>query len=306
MRERQVHYADENDKIMDTSPEQPAYKSVSLDDKALFEKFFHDHPASTSELTFTNFFIWRDCDRSKAAVINGNICVYAEPENEPPYFFEPLGSSKMEETIDACAKKIPRFSRVSEGFAKKYFADAKRFRIELDRNNADYVYNTSDLINLKGKKYDGKRNKIRKFLKNNIPIYQPLTEELVPDCLILLDKWAQERKGGICFDAPIKEALKNLKVLGLTAAAVRINGRIGAFTVGERLNQDTAIIYIEVADPEIDGLSQYINQQFCRNEWADTLFINREADLGDAGLRRAKLSYHPAQMANKYTVTLID
>ena len=283
-----------------------SFKSISLDDKALFEQYLRDDPPSTSELTFTNFFIWRNCDRSKFAQINGNLCVYAEPENEPPYFFQPIGNNRMAETIDICLKRIPRFSRVSEGFAKKYFDDVKRFKLEPDRNNADYVYGTSDLISLKGKRYDGKRNKIRRFLKNNIPIYQELTEDLAPDCQKLLVKWGEGKKGGICFDEPIREALKDLAGLNLKGAVIKINGRVEAFTVGERLNQDTAIVYIEVANSEIDWLSQYINQQFCRTEWPDTLHINREADLGDAGLRRAKMSYHPSILLGKFNVTVID
>jgi uncharacterized protein len=287
-------------------PSFPDFRNIALADKGLFESYFSKYPQETSELTFTNFFIWRDCDRSQITSINGNLCVVARPDNEPPYFFEPLGSYGIEETIKTCLSHVPRFSRVSEKFTKDHFEGKSGYRVEPVRDNFDYLYRADDLIALKGKKYDGKRNIIKRFLKNNIPIYHKLTADAVPDCLKLLDKWGKSKTAGVCFDEPIKEALNNLSFLSIEGAAVKINGKIEAFTIGEMLNNDTAAIYIEVANLEIDGLSQYINQQFIKNEWAHFTFINREQDMGDAGLRRAKLSYHPAKLINKYDVTAID
>jgi len=287
-------------------PSFPDLRNITLADKELFEAYFSQHPQETSELTFTNFFIWRDCDRSQVTSVNGNICVAAKPENEAPYFFMPLGENSIEGTIKTCLSYIPRFSRVPENFVKAHFEGKTGYKIEVMRSDLDYVYESADLIALKGKKYDGKRNKIKRFFKNNIPIYQKLTEDLVPDCLELLSKWSKSRTGGICFDAPIKEALKNMSALGLEGIVIKINGKVEAFTMGEALNDDMAIIYIEVADPDIDGLPQYVNQQFIKNEWGHFTYINREQDMGDAGLRRAKLSYHPVKLVNKYDVTLID
>jgi len=287
-------------------PSFPDFRKIALADKELFGTYFSEHPQETSELTFTNFYIWRDCDRSQMTSVNGNICVAAKPENEPPYFFMPFGENRIEETIKTCLSYIPRFSRLPEKFVKAHFEGKSGYKIEPVRNDLDYVYRSADLVALKGKKYDGKRNKIKRFLKNNIPIYQKLTGDIVPDCLYLFSKWSKSRAAGICFDAPIKEALKNMSDLGLEGAVVKINGKVEAFTMGEALNDDTAMIYIEVADPDIDGLPQYVNQQFVKNEWGHFTYINREQDMGDAGLRRAKLSYHPCKLVNKYDVTVID
>jgi len=287
-------------------PAFPDFREIELADKELLENHLKKVPATTSEFTFANFFIWRNCDRSKMTSIYGNLCVAAYPENEPPYFFEPLGSNEPEKTVQACLSRVPRFSRVTQEFVKRHFEGKKNFKIEADRDNSDYVYRNEELIALKGKKFDGKRNRIKRFLKNNIPIYKKITSEDVHSCLSLLNKWKKTKGGGVCFGEPIREALKNYNELELKGAAILVKGKIEAFTIGEQLNSDTAVIYIEVANPDIEGLSQYINQQFCRNEWSELKYINREQDLGDAGLRRAKLSYHPAQLIDKYNVTLID
>ncbi len=286
-------------------PSFPDFRKIFSADKELFESYYSKHPQETSELTFTNFFIWRDCDVSEMTSVNGNICIVARPGTEPPYFFEPLGEERMEETIDTCLSHVPRFSRVTEKFAKEHFEGKSGYRVEPVRDHFDYIYRTEDMIALKGKKYDGKRNKIKRFLKNNIPIYQKLSADVVPDCLKLLDKWVRSKKPGACIDGPIREALNDLSGLSVEGAAIKINGKVEAFTIGETLNRDTAVIYIEVANPDIDGLSQHINQQFCRNEWAHFTYINREQDMGDVGLRKAKMSYHPVKLIPKYDVVKV-
>lgn len=287
-------------------PKFPDFRKIALEDKGLFDQAFKSNNSESSELTFTNFFIWRACDRSLLTSINGNLCVVAYPEGESAYFFEPLGDNDLEDTIKTCFSYVPRMSRVSEKFMQKNFNGKDPYKVEVDRDNSDYVYDRSELATLKGKKYDGKRNRIRKFLKNNSPVYSKLSGTDIDDCLELLKRWKEGRKPGTCFDEPIKEALVNYEALGLSGAAVRVNNRMEAFTIGEKLNSETAVIYIEVSDPEPEGIAQYINQQFCLERWSDVKFINREQDLGNAGLRKAKLSYHPVKMIEKYNVTIMD
>jgi len=287
-------------------PKFPDFRKITLEDISLFNRLLSGRSPSTSELTFTNFFIWRGCDRSMVTMLNGNLCVVAYPEGEAAYLFEPIGTNMMTETISSCMSYLPRMSRVSEKTVKKYFEGKKGFKIDLDRDNSDYLYNRDDLATLKGKRYDGKRNRIKKFLKNNEPVYSVLEKDHIAGCMDLLKRWKETRKGGVCFDEPIREAIENYEALGLSGAVVMTGGTVKAFTIGEKLNSDTAIIYIEVTDPGLEGIAQYINQRFCSEKWTDVKFINREQDIGDAGLRKAKTSYHPVAMINKYNITIMD
>ena len=102
----------------------------------------------------------------------------------------------------------------------------------------------------------------------------------------------------------IYEALKNMGNLNFKGGVILINGKVEAFALGEQLNPHTAVIHIEKANPAFDGLYQLINQEFCMHEWKNLPYINREQDLGEEGLRKAKLSYHPHHLVNKYTVKL--
>jgi len=85
-------------------------------------------------------------------------------------------------------------------------------------------------------------------------------------------------------------------------SGIYIDGRLEAFTMGELLNKNMALVHIEKANPDIRGLYPYINQQFVLNEFKNVEFVNREEDLGIEGLRKAKLSYHPCRFVEKYTV----
>jgi hypothetical protein len=89
-------------------------------------------------------------------------------------------------------------------------------------------------------------------------------------------------------------------------AKLYADGQLCAFTIGEQLNSDTAVIHIEKADISFRGAYAAINQMFAENEWSHLKFINREDDFGLPGLRKAKQSYRPVFMVEKYSATLLE
>ena len=98
-------------------------------------------------------------------------------------------------------------------------------------------------------------------------------------------------------------ALEHMQELGLVGGAILIDGKIKAFTMGERIRSDVQLIHIEKADADINGLFPMINQQYVLNECTEVEFINREEDMGVEGMRKAKRSYHPDYMVEKYWIT---
>jgi hypothetical protein len=108
-----------------------------------------------------------------------------------------------------------------------------------------------------------------------------------------------------CELCAIKEALNNFDLLGIKGGAVIIDGQVEAMTFGEMIIPDMAIIHVEKANPEIRGLYTVINQEFCQRAWSGVKCINREEDMGLEGLRKAKLSYHPKYLLDKF-VTKVD
>lgn len=287
-----------------TLPRFPEFKILGLEDRDLITAVLERHPPEVCELTFANLYIWRHVEHPKYTFIHNNLCLLCEPPAEPAYFLEPVGDERTAETLDLCLSIAPRLSRVSAGFVRRHGGD---FRIEPDRNNFDYVYESSELILLQGKKFDGKRNRIRRFEKSYAYEYRRMTAADCAGCRELLDEWlAVKAVDGNSVPASwkvvIEEACANLDRLGLTGGLIETAGRVAAFSIGGPLNPDTAVIHIEIVHPDCEGLSQLINREFIRHEWADCRFINREQDCGLPGLRRAKLSYSPHHFVEKYNI----
>ena len=285
-------------------PHFPEFKIIGLEDRDAVSAAMARNPSEACEMHFANVFLWRRFERAKLTVINGNCCILCEPPNEPAYFLQPLGDNDIEATLRTCLSFAPRLSRVDGTFAAKY---GRSSRCEPDRDNFDYVYRSEDLVNLKGKKYDGKRNRIRKFERSYSCDYARLSGDHLPGCLDLLARWLEAKSTGDGFlvdvwRGVIEEGLGNFDELGLRGGVFLVGGRVAAFSLGARLTPETAVIPIEVVDPRYEGLSQLVNREFVRREWADCRFVNREQDNGIPGLRRAKTSYHPHHFVKKYNL----
>jgi hypothetical protein len=122
---------------------------------------------------------------------------------------------------------------------------------------------------------------------------------------LLLNEWRRVRDaaGSTSLDpetAAAAEALELAGVLGLEGLVITVEGRVGAFALGERLNLETAVCHFEKADPFMEGISQLVDREFCRRLFTDCTYVNREQDLGEPGLRSAKLSYHPVELVRKF------
>ncbi len=291
-------------------PDYPLFKLLGKEDMPSFDAYFKDNPIKIADYTFSNSFIWRRADKNQLTLINGNICILVTGPDGKQYFMMPLGREKMADTLKACLKHTGnKVIRLSEDFVSAYLTGNKDLEVTEDRDNFDYIYLTNELIELKGKKFDGKRNHINAFLKTHEFLYEDMTPAHTQECAALNELWCAEKKKETelfpnieCEAEVVKEALNNFEFLGVTGGIIKVNGKIEAFSIGQKLNADTAVIHIEKANPSIRGLAQLINREFARNAWADTTYINREQDMGHPGLRKAKSSYHPVKMEKKYNI----
>jgi len=284
-------------------PVYPEFKSVGLEDQALLGAYLDREPSGVCEMNFANIFIWKDSEHPRYTILDGNLCILVEPDYEPPYFLPPVGADRIPETIAACLRHAPRLSRVPEEFVRRFGAGCRE---EEDPDNFDYIYRAEDLTELKGKKFDGKRNRIRKFESSFRHEYSPLDRKDAPECAELLHRWFEEKRNGDPYmkaeKVAIVQALASFERLGLKGGVVRVNGRVEAFAFGMRLKDDTVVIPIEIANPAFPGLAQWINREFVRREWPDYKFVNREQDMGVEGLRKAKLSYQPERQLKKFNL----
>ncbi|MBU0980879.1 MAG: DUF2156 domain-containing protein [Nanoarchaeota archaeon] len=271
---------------------------MTLEDRELFDRYFKRFPPEISELTFTNLFTWQKTrpivfeERQEHLIIKADI--------DEPYFFAPVGPS-TESLLKELAQEAP-LSRVPEELAKR----AKGLNVIEERQNWDYVYNQIDLADLPGTKYMEKRNFIKSAFKHS-PEFAECTPEIVKECLALQEAWCNLRdcSSGTLLgeDQAIRETFKHVSELPIMGMAIKINGKVEAFTLGEPLNESTFVIHFEKANGSYRGLYQFINKAMAE-KLSSYRWINREQDLGLEGLRKAKLSYHPDHFVKKFCVKL--
>ena len=137
--------------------------------------------------------------------------------------------------------------------------------------------------------------------------YESISDENVEDCFQMALKWrnandVDEDDEKHAEMAVSMNSLRLYKELGLRGGLLRVNGEVAAFSLGEPVCDDTIVVHIEKARTDIEGAYSMINQQFVIHETEGFTYINREDDVGEEGLRKAKLSYHPVFMVEKGTV----
>jgi uncharacterized protein len=294
----------------------PRFKPLTLADREVFRQILWDYQADTSELTFTNLFIWQphygyqwslDRDRLLVVSAHGGGPVWALPPVGPPPRVD-LCRQVLGWLRDECGVADPAIERADPRLAAEV-AGHPGFTVEPVRDHFDYVYRSQDLMQLAGGNYHAQRNHINRLTRSYRCRYEPLGEDHLSACLYLCARWCQVKRCDQDLSLmgeweAIGAALANFHALGLQGGVILLDGRVEAFTCGERLNETTAVIHLEKANPEVRGLYALINQQFCREAWCGVPFINREQDLGEAGLRTAKLSYHPHHLVEKFRIRL--
>ncbi|OPX95314.1 MAG: hypothetical protein A4E58_02178 [Syntrophorhabdus sp. PtaB.Bin006] len=302
--------------LMSNIPQFPAFKPIELEDRDVFRNFFRTYKAVTSELTFTNLFIWRFHYSFQWTLHKDWIIILCTEGENGVCALEPVGPSSRAEVTrmllewmgDEKGERNPRIERADERLAGEV-EGIEGISVEPARDHFDYVYLRDELIRLAGSKYRSKRNHINQLLRGYSFRYAPLDSEHVGDCLELQEKWCRLRR---CEDdlnllgewEAVREILMSYENLDVQGGVVTIENKVMAFTIGEMLNDETVVVHIEKADPDIPGLYPVINQQFCENNWQDARYINREQDLGVPGMREAKLSYYPDHLVKKYRITL--
>jgi uncharacterized protein len=294
----------------------PEFKTVEMSDGDFIREKMRAIGPLTSEMTFTNLFMWLNHYRFEWSFYGDCLLVLSRPLDGDPYFLPPIGPCGRREAATAALEWLrrekgiasPKIERADPELAAE-FKTLEHAAVEPQRDHYDYVYNSQDLITLAGRKFHDKKNHINRFARRLKSEYVPFTGAHADECLMVVDKWCDNRE---CDKHPVlkaeteavKQALRHFDALQIQGGAILINGRIEAFTFGEMLNRDTAVIHAEKADIGIPELFAVINQQFCEKQWASVPFINREQDLGLAGLRRAKLSYNPVRLIEKFRIIL--
>jgi len=299
------------------------FKEISIDAKKELDPYFEMVDYEACEYCFTTLFMWQHVYKTHYHIDSDFAIIMAQYEGNA---FSIMPLAKKENLLKAVAYAI---NYLKDSGSKVYFRGITsdvlallkenypgKFNYIEERDLFDYVYDAESLRTLSGKKNQKKRNHLNYFLKEYQGQYEYklLDSSNFSECINLMETWAEIKEDNNEFDdgmddesEGVKKIFENYDTLKdkLKIAGVYIENKLQAFTIGELLNKNMALVHIEKANQDIRGLYQFINQQFILNEFPDVDFVNREEDLGIEGLRKAKLSYHPVRFVEKYSVNEI-
>jgi hypothetical protein len=293
------------------------FSEPKIADKKTADKILYTLDYRICEYCFGDLFIWRKVYNTEIAFENDFMFTRFASEGKR-YYLYPAGNGD----IKGAVLKIYQDSKNGDGVFRlacitpemkteleRYFPD--KFEYEPDRDSFDYIYSASDLITLAGRKLHSKRNHISQFERLGDWKYETITRDNIKLCEKMSDKWCKINGCGnddsLFFEhCAVKQAFSHFFELGMSGGIITLNGNIVAFSMGQKLCSDTFIVHIEKAFSDVEGAYAVINREFAAHNCEDFVYINREDDAGDEGLRKAKLSYRPAILLEKNYATLKD
>lgn len=294
------------------------FKKIEVNSIQEMLPFYAMRHNMTCDSVFLESYVWKDYYNVRYAIWenkallwlmeNEGRCFSAMPlcrEEDLPGAFAAIEEYFNEEL------GYPLVINLADEYAVKYLnLPEDKYLVEEQVDSRDYLYNGDAMRSLAGKKLHKKKNRVNAFKREYEGRYEyrRLCCSDSHDVWVFLDRWRQQKGEEVeeHLDYEVKgihDILKNCSEFSIHMGGVYIDGQMEAFTIGSyNPVEHMAVIHIEKANPEINGLYQFINQQFLIEEFPEAEWVNREDDMGLEGLRKAKMTYYPADYARKYLV----
>lgn len=285
----------------------PQFEPVSISAQEKYKTYTSHCPGLTSDYSFVNLWGWQEHYGLEWA-FDEDLAWIRQTKPETVYW-APVGAWQ---TLNW--REIP-FCRTARHFTRvpKNLADIWRelcsdhITAEPNRDHFDYVYSVQELIDLRGNRFHKKKNLYNQFVKKNNYEYKKMEPDCVEEALAMQLEWLKwqeyESETLQAENTAIYRVLTNFdRIANLTGGAIRIDGKMVAYTVAEPVCDENMIIHFEKGNTRYKGIYQAINKDFLANTANEYKYVNREQDVGDEGLRKAKLSYNPVELLEKFEV----
>ncbi|MDR0426437.1 MAG: phosphatidylglycerol lysyltransferase domain-containing protein [Clostridiales bacterium] len=283
------------------------FRRLTIDDKALFETYLTDAQPPIWEYNFFTVFTWDFEDKRRLWHNEDFLLVYAVYQGKcvflPPYLKHPGAFIPAIETIEnncPCPHREVRIRGLSREQADTLAL--RGYEITVSRDDSDYIYLSDDLKYLRGKPFHAKRNFVNRFTEAYAFEFREYEDGDFPSFLALFDRWQEESPHETLLQerAAIIRALENRAALELKIGVMVIDGAVRGYSLSA-FNPDGAVhTGFEKADTAYRGIYQALNQMAAQRFFADGVLVNRQEDMGIEGLRRAKESYNPVRLLEKY------
>lgn len=289
-----------------------AFIPIQLEKQETYRSLLALCPQKASDYSFINVWGWSEAHGLEWAWEEDLVWIrQTTPETR---YWAPVGDwerTDWEQVFERRFSDPVEFVRVPEALSRIWESTFhSRTRVEETRGDWDYVYAVEDLSTLRGNRFHKKKNLVNQFKKKYQSKYISLDTQTVWKAMDMQTDWCTWRdcesfETLAAENRSIEKILRSWdRIQAVLGGALQVEDEMVAYTVAEALSHDTILIHFEKANPDYKGAYQAINQRFLQEEGAGMSLVNREQDLGDEGLRKAKTSYHPVDYVRKNSVTV--
>ncbi len=285
------------------------FAPITLDGQDEYNRLLAACPQKPSDYSFVNIWGWgREYGLEWAFATDHILLRQTLPQIA---YWAPVGDWNTLEwpAVWAALPEDALFIRIPEMLKDIWTETLPGVLVEECREHWDYLYEVEELVELKGRKFHNKKNLRNQFERDNEFHFVRLDEKTVECALALQTDWFLWRntENDQTLDAENRAIIKVMhdwsKLTGLIGGGLVVGDKMIAYTIAEALDAETVVIHFEKGCPQFKGVYQAINQIFLEQCCRGFRIVNREQDLGDEGLRKAKLSYNPLDFLKKYRVS---
>jgi hypothetical protein len=309
------------------------YRKISFKDQGWINEALKYGDLRGCEYCFSNLFLWGGLFGTDVTQIEGCLCTMDTKTEKAAVHLFPVGANPEKAVRILLADDRERgkasifrgLAETEKGWMESVFPGV--FSYQETRSSWDYLYPVEALKNLAGRKYHGKRNHIARFLEGGDWSYEPIRAVSAPgqlqaadvsssgslrgnlgECRDMYQDWLVENYNRLKPSIEQEKAVVNgcfayFRELGLEGGILKQNGETVGFCIGKPLNSDTYVVHVEKAYTHVQGAYPMLNQQFVIHNMDGYRYVNREDDMGEEGLRKAKLSYYPEPLLKKYSAS---
>lgn len=292
------------------------FKKIGLEDIELLRSFIQYKVDRNCDCTIGGTIMWRDYFDTSYAIYEDMMFLRVNYVDGNVAYCFPLAKDKvralsilkdyvfsLENELEFCTITEKEKQIIEEVFKGYNLSQVK------DRDWFDYIYNSEDMVTFAGRKYSGERNHINKFNK----LYENNSFEIIDETNIekaknffrgFLNHNDKESDTYAAEAVKVIEVLDNYEKYKLLGGMLLVDGKVVGMSMGEIIG-DTLFVHIEKANTNYQGVYQVLVKSFASSfVTEDIKYINREEDVGDEGLRRSKMSYHPIELIEKSHIRL--
>lgn len=291
------------------------FRKPAISDRDWINKCINEGDTDGCCYSFGNLIAWGDSYSLEIAEFDGMCLMRSTGHRGTSYAF-PSGKGDIKKAMLAMMEEAKengelfRMHHVLENNKKtleEMFPGMFEFRY--DRDSSEYVYSIKNMAELPGKKFHGKKGHVNAFFRKHTDVScDPVTEDNIHLCLEIARSWLSDREDEYGelqreYNA-LEKSVKYFRELGLIGAILYADGKPVAFTLGEPLKNNTFCTHYEKTIPDYRDAFPVINNGFTKLMLLSYDYVNREEDTGSEGLRKAKLSYYPEFLLDKYSAVL--